>query len=114
MYRTAYKETECSGQISLIIIADDYSPFPAGRSYADGPFSAERFRREFLVPALLDGCLEVNLDRTGGFASNWLQEAFGGLVTKECFSPTILDYKLFISSYEDDSLIEEIWSYIRA
>lgn len=68
----------------------DYSPLPGGRSQNDGPFSGERFRREFLVPALkkaidTDGILNVVLDEVLGYSSSFLEEVFGGLVRAKVF-----------------------------
>jgi hypothetical protein len=69
----------------VISIADRYSKFPAGRYRADGPFNAERFRDEFLLPAL-DAALQkgdkvvVKLDGVIGYSSSFLEEVFGGVV----------------------------------
>jgi len=64
-----------------IDIASEFSVTPAGRFYSDGPDSGERFRDEFLVPALRSSePLTIRIDGTAGYGSSFLEEAFGGLV----------------------------------
>lgn len=63
-----------------INIAKDFSKFPSGRYRADGDFSGERLREEFLLPALKSNdIVEIELDGVNGYASSFLEEAFGGL-----------------------------------
>lgn len=95
----------------LISIAKDFSPFPAGRYLADGPYPGERFRDELLMPALkAHADVTVDLDGTTGFGSSFLEEAFGGLVRKG-FSVDELKRRLHIKS-ERQSYEVRIWSYI--
>ena len=55
----------------------DFSSFPAGRTKADGEYSAQKFREEILLPALWKYAFVcVNLNGTLGYSSAWLQEAF--------------------------------------
>ncbi|WP_027997078.1 STAS-like domain-containing protein [Simplicispira psychrophila] len=96
-----------------IRIADDFSPTPAGRFVTDGPFSGERFRDEFLVPALkAHDEVEVDLSGVFGFGSSFLEETFGGLVRKCLFKKTDLLKKMRIKSslktYEN-----KVWQYIK-
>lgn len=72
-------------KIMIISIAEKFSRFPAGRHPGDGPFNAERFRREILTPALRQVAnssdkVVVELDGVAGYSSSFLEEAFGGLV----------------------------------
>ena len=68
----------------MINVAEQFSRFPGGRYRTDGKFSGERFRDEFLVPALkIYGTVVVDMDGTLGYGSSFLEEAFGGLV-REC------------------------------
>jgi hypothetical protein len=97
---------------TVISIASQFSPTPAGRYISDGPYPGERFRDEYLVPALRDstGCVTIDLDGTAGFGSSFLEEAFGGLVRRG-FDPAELRRRLMIkSSYP--SYVERVWSYI--
>ena len=67
-----------------ISIAEDFSRYPAGRIPVDGDWSGERFREEYLVPALRDfDRVTVVFNGIAGVASSFLDEAFGGLV-REC------------------------------
>jgi hypothetical protein len=69
--------------MQLINIARQFSKTPAGRYYADGPDSGERFRDEYLEPALRCGDqVAVEIDGTHGYSSSFLEEAFGGIVRK--------------------------------
>ena len=89
------------------------SEFPAGRYYDDGPYPGEKFRKEFLVPALkAGGNVLVDLDGTMGYGSSFLEEAFGGLVRDEGFAVDDLKRRLRIRSTSDPSLVTEVWKYI--
>ena len=90
-----------------IIIAEEFSRYPAGRYLVDGDFNGEVFRKNHLVPALNDfDKVEVVFDGVAGFGSSFLEEAFGGLVRHEGFSKEQLDSKLVLlvseSELEDD------------
>lgn len=87
-----------------INIAKEFSPIPAGRWPSEGPYSGQRFREEFLVPALKsalakggDERVEVDLDGIVMFSAAFLGEAFGALdsvpeMSKED-AVKILDFK---------------------
>jgi hypothetical protein len=64
----------------VLEIAKEFGRFPAGRHYADGPYSGERFREEFLAPALREGEVELVLDGVAGLPSSFLEEAIAGLL----------------------------------
>lgn len=100
--------------IKNISVARDFSRFPAGRYYSDGPFSGERFRMEVLLPALKEAeTVVVDLDGVSGYGSSFLEEAFGGLVREKLVSRSeALKRVNFVSS--DDSYVEEIKSYMSA
>lgn len=68
-----------------ISIAKDFTPTPGGRYEKDGDWSGEVFRDTLLEPRLktavaLKQKLVVDLDGTAGYATSFLEEAFGGLV----------------------------------
>lgn len=94
-----------------IKMSRDFSPHPGGRSRKDGPGCAEAFRDDTLGPALEQEAVALELDCASGFASSFLDEAFGGLVRSGRFSAEELHEKLTIES-RDASLVREIWSYI--
>jgi STAS-like domain of unknown function (DUF4325) len=81
----------------------DFSQFPAGRSRRDGPFSAERFRDDVLVPALKaaiesNSRVTVRLDGVLGYSSSFLEETFGGLIRLGEFRPEVLRRTLVITA----------------
>ena len=64
-----------------IHVAGDYSATPLGRYRRQGEFSGQRFREDFLIPALENNeKIIVNFDGVAGLPSSFLEEAFGGLV----------------------------------
>jgi hypothetical protein len=96
-----------------IVIARDFSPTPGFRYISDGPKSGEEFRQLLLEPHFRPNAsypLLVDFDGVVGFATSFLEEAFGGLariVDKE----TCLR-RLEFKSEEDPLLIDEVISYI--
>lgn len=70
--------------IVQISIANDYSPFPAGRDDNDGPFNGSKFRELLLKPKYFEAKqhhtkLMIELDGLQSFGSSFLEESFGGL-----------------------------------
>ena len=105
-------------KIKQINIGRDFSDVPMGRYHpTDGNFSGQRFRDEFLVPALQDGnnVVEVTIDDTEGFGSSFLEEAFGGLVRKHGFTIQDLEKRLKIIHKKSGFWLYEksIWKHIR-
>lgn len=98
-----------------ISIVDDFSRTPGFRFYSDGPFSGEEFRRKHLEPLFEDENnsekIEVNLDGVAGYATSFLEEAFGGLARK--FGIERVLKRIVIVSEDEPLLTEEIDSYIR-
>jgi hypothetical protein len=97
-----------------INIATEFSEFPVGRFYNDGPDSGERFRDEILEPALKDGqSVIVFLSGTEGYGSSFLDEAFGGIVRKLHLSQADVDRRIILEADpEDQSFVQEILQYI--
>ena len=93
-------------------IGKQFSRYPVGRYLADGDANGQLFREEVLRPLLTNHeVVVVELDDALGYGSSFLEAVFGGLV-RTGFSRDLLLRKLnFIT--EDESLIEEITSYIR-
>lgn len=93
--------------MARILLADDFSPFPAGRYHPDdGSYTGQRFREERLVPALRKlgeaERLEIVFDGVEGCGSSFLDEAFGGLVRNEGFSKAFLKERLCITTSDPD------------
>jgi STAS-like domain of unknown function (DUF4325) len=95
----------------IIKVAEEFSRYPAGRYKADGPFSGEKFREEYLRPILeANTTATIELDGVRGYGSSFLEEAFGGLVRIGYDIEKIKSTFTFNSS--DSSIIAEIKDYI--
>ena len=97
----------------IINIRRDFSRYPAGRYIEDGPYNGQRFREDFLIPALKDNTEKVyiELDGVRGYNSSFLDEAFGGLVARGFPAEDLIERLELIS--QDQSLIDEIRGYIK-
>jgi len=96
-------------------IAEDFSNTPAARYISDGDFSGELFYNDILrskyMEAINHNCdLLIDLDGTHGYATSFLDEAFGRLAI-EFGKEKVLKRIKFISQ-EEPYLIEEIRGYI--
>lgn len=101
--------------MKLIKIATDYSDTPVGRYPTDSDYNGERFREEFLTPALrAHDEVVVDIDDVEGFGSSFLEESFGGLVRKGYFTAAQLHGHLTIrcEDAELDLYRRLIWKYI--
>lgn len=97
---------------SHLSVANDFSKFPAGRfKQHHGDVAGDAFRELLTSKLRQNDSISVSLDGTMGFGSNWLEEAFGGLVSKENFTIEELNKKLTVYA-EDKSLVVEVWEYI--
>jgi len=96
----------------VINIGKDYSRFPAGRYLEDGHSNGQRFREQFLVPALRESSkIRILFDDALGYGSSFLEEAFGGLVRSKLFNKKDLEERLEIVT-ADESMKIEISQYI--
>lgn len=96
-----------------ISISKDFNKYPAGRFIADGEYSGERFRKEFLVPNLRTGdIVEIDLNDLGGVGSSFWDEAFACLILKEGFLYEEIKSKLILKCDDDITLCPLIWKYI--
>ena len=99
--------------VKMISIAKDYSDAPGGRYNEDGPFSGERFRDDYLIPALNDRrneVVQVDIGGVLGYGSSFLEEAFGGLIRRG-FKARDLHARLRVVSGLD-TYRKRIWKYI--
>lgn len=96
-----------------INLAKQFGRYPAGRYLADGPYNGQKFREEFLIPALngKDDQIEIDLSDARGLKSSFLEEAFGGLVRVGYAADDLI--RRFKLVARDPSLISEIQEYIR-
>ncbi len=98
-----------------IIVARDFSDTPGPRSRSEGKFSGDQFKEEILKPHFekaieQKSVLFIDLDGTEGYATSFLEAAFGGLARE--FSPEIVRTHLKFKSIEEPYLEEEITRYI--
>jgi len=99
----------------ILSIANDFKETPGARYISDGPYSGELFYKDHLKPAFLkvkdnDKKLIIDLDGTEGYATSFLDEAFGSL-SKEFSEDFVLSKIKFIST-EEPNLVNEIKDYI--
>lgn len=94
---------KANGATKTIVIAQDFSKFPAGRFRCDSEASATAFRDDLLVDALNgNDDVEVVFDGVAGFASSFLEEAFGGLVRECHMAKAFLDEHLRLRTSDPD------------
>lgn len=96
-----------------ISIARDFSLKPFGRYPEDGKNNGQRFREDFLLPALRDfDRTTVDLDDLPiELGPSFLDEVFGGLVRINGLTPQLLKERLVVKS-EKSGYIDEVWEYV--
>lgn len=100
-----------------IKIASEFSTAPGPRKVSEGKFSGELFRKEILLPKVLEArdkkcALTIDLDGTSGFGTSFLEESFGGLIRENDLSLAILDSVFRFVSNEEPGLLTEIREYM--
>ena len=100
-----------------IIVAKEFSECPGARSKKDGDFSGEEFLNDILIPKfekvkdIKNALLLVDLDNVEGYATSFLEAAFGGLA-RIYLREEIMDHLRF--KCNDEPLLErEIKQYIQ-
>ncbi|MCT4642493.1 MAG: STAS-like domain-containing protein [Bacteriovoracaceae bacterium] len=101
--------------MAFIKISKDFSDRPGARYKTDGSNSGELFREEhlekfFTEASLMNEDITIDFDHTEGYATSFLEEAFGGLQRKFKDIDIVKRFK-FISTQEE-SLINEVKQYI--
>jgi hypothetical protein len=97
--------------VKAINVREDFTRFPAGRYISDGSYSGQRFRDQFLVPALNSSdVVEIYLDGTLSPGSSFLEEAFGGLLRQGFTSNDLASRLKIIAS--DEVLVAEVRQYL--
>jgi hypothetical protein len=97
-------------------IARDFSETPGPRSREEGDFSGEEFLEDLLQPAFIKAQkshepLVVDLDGVVGYATSFLEAAFGGLA-RIYESEDVLKI-LELTCKDEPSLVDEVKNYIR-
>ena len=99
-----------------LIVATEFSDTPGPRTREEGDFSGELFLDEFLRPRYQEAVktgdtLLVDLDGTEGYATSFLESAFGGL-SREFGADKVLKV-IRLKSDDEPYLVEEITNYIK-
>ena len=99
----------------MLSVSQEFSTTPGARYRKNGRFSGQEFLQDFLRPKFdaavkSDVNLIVNLDGTAGYATSFLEEAFGGLA--RIFPASVVLKTLRLISDDDPDIIEEIQGYI--
>ena len=98
--------------VKTINLVSDFSDDPFGRDERDGPNSGERFREEFLKPAIREGYDLIVVDLNGAsYGSSFLEEAFGGLLRSDEFSDCDLK-NIFKIVHDLESYRHEVNEYL--
>jgi STAS-like domain of unknown function (DUF4325) len=100
----------------ILSIAKEFSETPGPRSSEEGAFSGEEFRETLLEPRFKEALgsgheLIVDLDGTVGYATSFLEAAFGGLA--RIYEPELVLKTLVLRCEDEPSLIVEVQKYIR-
>lgn len=101
----------------IIKIANDYTKTPGVREEIEGDFPGEEFLEKILLPRFKQAIAEkkklfVDLDDTAGYATSFLESAFGGLA-REYKDHKIILNNLELKSEDDPFLIDDITEYIK-
>lgn len=101
-----------------IVVADEFSKWPAGRYLSDSNASGERFRNELLIPKLKELMeynkanenkerLYVDFNGVKMAGGSWLEEAFGGAVRESNIRPYDLFHLIEIIDHVSGNTISE-------
>ena len=97
-----------------IRIAKDFTDSPGGRSKYAGEFSGQEFRETFLEKHFKDSTynykIRIIFDGAYGYATSFLEEAFGGLA--RIYGKERVIERLEFVSQEEPLLIDEVKAYI--
>ena len=84
----------------VILLARDFSPYPAGRYRKDGPFSGEAFLEDRLMPVIAKkGRAVVNIDGVAGLPSSFWEEVFGGLRVFDSARDSVREFAKLTAGY---------------
>lgn len=100
----------------MIRVASEFSETPGPRNRDEGVDSGQEFLETLLLPKYEEArknndFLMIDLDGTEGYATSFLESAFGGLARK--YKPDEILKILRFKSIEEPYLIGEITNYIR-
>jgi hypothetical protein len=108
-------EFDMPATLLRISVAKDYSDTPGPRSKDEGDYSGQEFLERLLLPMYEQarsekGTLLIDLDGTEGYATSFLEAAFGELARR--YKPQEVLSVLTFKSDGEPYLIDEIKKYI--
>jgi hypothetical protein len=108
-------EFDMPATLLRITIAKDFSDTPGPRSKDEGEFSGEAFLEKLLLPLYEQarsekGTLLIDLDGAEGYATSFLEAAFGELARR--YDPQEVLSILTFKSDDEPYLIDEVKKYI--
>lgn len=90
-------------EMKTISVADEFSPFPAGRYDSDGPYNGARFRDKYLLPLLEQAdTVVVNIDRVVLLPSSFWQEIWGGMVRDKLVDKRVALTRFRVATTDDE------------
>lgn len=94
-----------------ICISRDFSDTPGGRFINEGPYSGQKFFTDILCPKFEESLksndkLFIDLDKTYGFGSSFLDQSFGELSRK--YGAKCVLGKIDFKSEDESGLIDRI------
>lgn len=100
----------------MIHIATEFSETPGPRSRDEGDYSGQEFLEDILKPKFEEAKknkqrLLIDLDETYGYATSFLESAFGGLA--RTYEPNEILETIVFKSNEEPYLEMEIKQYIK-
>lgn len=105
--------------MNTAIAVADFSRFPICRTPEDGDKNGRVFREEHLLPKIQEadrsnGTVEISLEGVVGFSPTFLDEAFGGLVSENRYTPARLRELLRVKPAAPfhNAFIEELWEIV--
>lgn len=102
--------------IETIIISKEFTDAPGARNVDEGTYSGEAFLTKILKPKFEQALKEnftilIDLDNTEGYATSFLEEAFGGL--SRIYGADVVFNHLDFKSEDEPLLKDEINMYIK-
>lgn len=102
----------------MINIVKDFSRCPGARYPEEGNNSGQEFREKLLSPKFREAIesgnhLIVILDGSAGYATSFIEEAFGGLVREGRYTLEQILNTMEIVSNEDPSYIDDAKAYMK-
>jgi hypothetical protein len=105
--------------LRTIVVVKEFNPRPKGRYVGDAPgcenSSGEAFREKILVKELKENeTVLVDLTGYNRYGRSFLDEAFGGLISRGYFTKAELDEKLTVKHDDVENYIQIIHERIQS